>query len=409
MKKRMRKSMAALLLCATMVFPLAGCVAEDDTVEEQLPVESETVDHDVIYEEVISAVDAVATDVEFERQIEEGMERAILRGYAEDGNVVWTYETGEYEAAQLYRTDEIGRNGDRFYFVEDGAVVALNVSDGSVLWKNDEFGGSGSYTFGDDGTVYVSGYFGPDFMAIDLDGTTLCYIDAFDPEYYWAYEITYLGDQVAVTMSGTPSGEEETIYVNLTDYTYSLPSDDAAPEEEPDTDENVISEDDILETLFAKTGMEPYTYYYDAFAKDGTYGIIAIYQYSSAYMENDNCQVWYCDGVSAELLFDWENNNGNVFCNVLNVMLYQNAEGMPYVVLNTWQRIALSYEYCQVFGVAESGEVDTVYEAEGYAVIDGGKLFVTEKTTELVDYAPMTTEAEFQIEILDGVVQKTPC
>ena len=165
--------------------------------------------------------------VEFISNYEEttGKQYATISGLDKTGATVWTYETGHYEAAQLDRVSEIGVNGTQYSFVEGGAVVTLRLSDGSLLWKNSEFAGSGTgVDFGDDGTIYLCGYLGPDFFAVDANGKTLCRIESFSPDYGWAYDVEYDGDQVLVAMEMTPSGEHEIISVSLPDYSYTLPS-----------------------------------------------------------------------------------------------------------------------------------------------------------------------------------------
>lgn len=151
-------------------------------------------------------------------------ESAIVTGLDDAGNVVWTYETGKYDQAQLSRISDVGMNGEGYYLVEGESVVALNLADGSVLWKNSDFGGAAARSvFGADGTIYLCGYFGPDFFAVDKDGKTLKKIESFSNDYIWADGITYEGDKVIVSLHKSGTDEVVKIAVNLKDYTYSLP------------------------------------------------------------------------------------------------------------------------------------------------------------------------------------------
>lgn len=67
--------------------------------------------------------------------------------------------------------------------------------------------------------------------------------------------------------------------------------------------EDNFDKDEMLEMLYNEIGMEPTECYYDIFVKDNTYGMIAVYQYS-IWLENDSCQVWYCDGDRTTQLFE---------------------------------------------------------------------------------------------------------
>lgn len=173
-----------------------------------------------------SAVRAVvggSTKVNFERFYEEFYEYAILTGVDDSGNVIWTYQTDKYMGADLDRVNEIAIRDGRYYFVEDGTIIALNISDGTVIWKNDSFsGGSPSFTFGDDGTLYICGYYGPDFLAVDKDGNTLKRIDSFDSDYFWPYQIDYLGNRIAITFEGCTDWtvSQTKFCVNLDDFSY---------------------------------------------------------------------------------------------------------------------------------------------------------------------------------------------
>lgn len=162
-----------------------------------------------------------AVSVHFEHVYTGSVEYAVITAEDAAGSEIWSRTTGNYECAQLDWVCEIAANGDAYYYCEDGAIVALNLSDGTELWRNDEFGGSASaFAFGDDGTLYVCGYFGPDFFAVDAEGNTLNRIDMLDPGIYWPYEMAYLGDRIAITFEGSDSGESTVLYVNLNGYSH---------------------------------------------------------------------------------------------------------------------------------------------------------------------------------------------
>ena len=172
----------------------------------------------------------LAVSVDFDRQSGNSYESAVITGRSRAGESVWSYTTGQYEMAQLDRVNDVGVYGDTYYFVEDGTVTALRVADGEVLWKNADFGGSASaHAFDGDGNVYLCGYFGPDLFIVGPGGATVKSIDAFDSDYYWPWRLDYQGTQLAITFEGTPSGNDETVYVSLDDYSTSINKTGGAP------------------------------------------------------------------------------------------------------------------------------------------------------------------------------------
>lgn len=171
-------------------------------------------------EKLLSVIGSAET-VSFERIYENSLEFAIIKGIDSNGNVVWEYKTEKYEAAQLDRVTEIGVNDDKYYFIEDDTIIALKISDGTKIWENNEFEGGGSdFKFSNDGTLYICGYFSPDFFAVDQKGNTIAKIINFNSEYYWPYKIEIVGGYAEITMEGTPTGQETVFVVDLKDFTY---------------------------------------------------------------------------------------------------------------------------------------------------------------------------------------------
>lgn len=159
-----------------------------------------------------------AVRVDFQYISDPSTEYAVITGYSADDTAVWTYTTGQYQPMQLEQVSEVGLNNDAYYFVEKGALTALNLTDGSVRWKNEEFSGSCyAADFGDDGRIYLCGYYGPDLFIAEPTGETVTRIDSVSGDYMWAYEISYLGSQVAITYEQPAA----TLYVNLNDYSVS--------------------------------------------------------------------------------------------------------------------------------------------------------------------------------------------
>ena len=172
-----------------------------------------------------------ATDVTMEHFWDSGNESAVFTGLNAQGDVVWTYETETYPAAQLERINEIGAFGDGYYLVEDGSIYVLNIADGSVRWVNDDFTGSVSAgVFDDGGTLYLCGHLGPDLFIVDKDGNTIHKIDSLDSEYLWPYKIAYQKNRVAISFGETPPGADDVVYVDLRDYSTSIEKPEADTE-----------------------------------------------------------------------------------------------------------------------------------------------------------------------------------
>ncbi len=150
---------------------------------------------------------------------ENGMESAEISAYWSDGPFAWEYLTGEYEAAQLDRITEIGVNGDQYYLIEDGSVVALDLETGEVNWINEDFRGSpaqNAFDFTEDGTLLISGYLGPDLFAVAADGETLAQCVEFNSDYYWPYSVRYTSDnQIVIIYEMYPDGEGNVQTIDL--------------------------------------------------------------------------------------------------------------------------------------------------------------------------------------------------
>lgn len=212
----------------------AGAFDADDSKIEKLWEEIEALENNRKTEEKEEVEEERQTEkkeekviladmVRFESYYENSKEYAIIEGVDASGNIIWIYETGKYDATQLSRVSELGIKDDVYYFVDDGAVVALSLEDGSIIWKNADFGGSGmDCAFGPDGTIYVTGYFGPDLFVLDSRGNTVKKIDTFNSDYFWPYEVEYANGQIIITFEGNPSGDgQKTLcYVDLDDYSF---------------------------------------------------------------------------------------------------------------------------------------------------------------------------------------------
>jgi outer membrane protein assembly factor BamB len=171
----------------------------------------------------LSALRPAPGRVDFEHQAVDGTEYALIRAYAADGSLLWERETGHYEATELSPVEEIGMDSRYYYYVEGGVVTALDLASGETRWINGDFGGYSIHSLLEDGKIYLCGFYGPDFFAVDTDGRTLVRLGQLDEQFYWPYALEKINENtVAVRFSGglTPGVEEDSfpIYVDTRDY-----------------------------------------------------------------------------------------------------------------------------------------------------------------------------------------------
>ena len=141
--------------------------------------------------------------------------------YLPTGEVLWTYTTPDCVAAQLETAQFVGIWDDKVYVnqqnymdgetvTEEGGLAALDLVTGELLWLNADFNGASVYhCFGPDGTIYVTGFFGPDCCAIDAGGTTLWAVQTVNPDWMWPGGITLNGDVLEIRFTGGPEGDGE--------------------------------------------------------------------------------------------------------------------------------------------------------------------------------------------------------
>lgn len=201
-----------ILICIIAVF-LSGCAAPVAQPEPTVPAVELPKPQIALPEETEppSEPTTPVNTITYQYHTEDLKEYARIIAQDQDHNEVWVYETPHIDMAQLQRVSPIGSWNDRYYFVEDRAVVALDIATGEVLWKNSDFGGcpasADAVAIGNDGTVYLCGYFGPDFFAVSADGNTLKKVDTFNADYYWAHKLEKQDFAILVYFSGGPEGD----------------------------------------------------------------------------------------------------------------------------------------------------------------------------------------------------------
>ena len=148
-------------------------------------------------------------------------EYAEIEAFDDSGKSLWNVTTEHHVATELEAVSEIGKYNGMYYYNDDGTVTALDLGTGDVKWRNGDFGGrEPSFDFGEDGTLYISGAYGPSFCAIDKAGNTLAEIEEFDTVSGWPHEVKCYGDYVLVKQLTYGSNIVVTYRVNLIDFTY---------------------------------------------------------------------------------------------------------------------------------------------------------------------------------------------
>lgn len=199
--------MKQILLPLLLVLLLLGCGTEERTPETTLPPPISTeAPTEALPPETTAPVQISVTFEHFYDMDEYG----ILTATDGAGNVLWVYETEHY-AAQLDLVVDVGQWEDRYYLIDGGNLVALCLSDGTLLWRNTDFSGSpageDAMLIDTDGTVYLCGYFGPDFAAVSSQGVTLHLTDTLNSNYFWAYRLEKDGNTVTIYFSGGLKGD----------------------------------------------------------------------------------------------------------------------------------------------------------------------------------------------------------
>lgn len=234
MKKYLR--LIALLLCLALLLP--GCGGKRGESEDAAPSErhraerrAENTPAPAVTDEpqpfteppVTPAPEAVS--VRMTRQDGSDGEKVLIEGLDADGSVVWTREAATEYRTELELIEEIGSWQDRWYFNRAGKVVCLRVSDGETLWENSGFGGASISALIDkrNGSIYLCGWYGPDFFACDAEGKTLADFRTVADGFYWPSAMSWNGPDELVIYYHGGAGEDITspYYVDLTDFSIS--------------------------------------------------------------------------------------------------------------------------------------------------------------------------------------------
>ncbi len=137
------------------------------------------------------------------------MEYGVIVGKDGNGELIWQYTTPLYNATQYDSISDVGQFGDKYLYAEKGVLVALNQSDGTIAWKNEDLRGTGVHAaFDANGVVYLTGS-GPNLVVVEKDGTTRKVIEEFDANCYEPVQIEIKDGYVWVTLYRDITKEDE--------------------------------------------------------------------------------------------------------------------------------------------------------------------------------------------------------
>ena len=227
MKKLFSLLAISLILtgCGTAALPAAEPVtspATPETAEEPFSAEASLPDHVLPLETFPTEEPELSYDayrVVYNILTDSQEESAQFQGIGSEGDLVWTYETQSYPMAQLGRITPVGQWQDHYYLIEDGRVVCLNIITGELLFENTEFSGSPcpeAMAIDEYGYLYLAGYDGPDFFAMDAQGHTVKRIPSLSEEFVRPVRISLDGDRLTVYMESDRSGNSGNFPCTLT-------------------------------------------------------------------------------------------------------------------------------------------------------------------------------------------------
>ena len=167
---------------------------------------------------------ALPGDEEFAYLFEVKYDETTYKEYATitcqgDKGTCWTYETDKYEVGQSSAVELLEGLADCIYINDGGTVTAINITDGKVLWENDDYQGSGSVcTMDGNGNLYVAGYDAPGLMVIDSNGKTLHRVAQFG-DYFWPYEMSIEDNMLTILFD---SADNAKAVIDIRDYSYTI-------------------------------------------------------------------------------------------------------------------------------------------------------------------------------------------
>ncbi|MFR4251495.1 MAG: PQQ-binding-like beta-propeller repeat protein [Christensenellales bacterium] len=130
---------------------------------------------------------------------ESGDVKAIIHGLNDKDQEIWSHTFAIKVLTELSPVSPATLADGRAYIEIERTLYALSLADGSIVWQLDDVGASaGGPLVDDDGTIYLSGYYGPHLLAVSKDGRELWRANDVDDDYYRSYKLTKEGDYLKV-------------------------------------------------------------------------------------------------------------------------------------------------------------------------------------------------------------------
>lgn len=187
---------------------------ENDGFEEDGSVDFGTADgasntEDTVLEDGTVQHKSLYGTVTFKLEYQDGGQSlyGVIRAEDISGAVLWERSTDSYMCAGYAQVTDLGIHGNRYYYEEGGTIVAIHIADGAILWKSVQALGAPRCCFGEGDMIYLCGYYGPDFVALDRTGEALQYINSLDADFAYTTAIWYEAGTVYVTKDGSASGQ----------------------------------------------------------------------------------------------------------------------------------------------------------------------------------------------------------
>lgn len=230
----MRKKILVGIVCLTIVASiLGGCGEKKESgdnsqnkteAEIRTEVATEATTEEVTTE-ITPAVSYNVVYVDFEHEYNQVAEEyAYIVAYDKSENIVWSFLTPPYAGAQCMRVWEVGLWNDRYVYVEDGCVIAIDRDTGTVMWTDSNFGGgklpdSHNCFIDDNGYVYVSGAMSPDLYVISPSGECVYRLEEAGIDFP---EIEFVDGKVRIYgYDDYISGEPHEVFVDVSSFTNS--------------------------------------------------------------------------------------------------------------------------------------------------------------------------------------------
>jgi len=129
-----------------------------------------------------------------------------IEAFDASGKTAWTYEAVCSYTTELQLTDAFIAGTEEkplvMAYSSETGLTALDFFTGETVWnipdEKQSLGGSICYAVDENGTMYIGGYYGPDPVAIAMDGEILWHAD-FNGAYYWLYEIKIEGENLILS------------------------------------------------------------------------------------------------------------------------------------------------------------------------------------------------------------------